>query len=61
MSAPPPYKLLVYDPLDIDRCLGFTQSWQNGADFRIVFVGWRTYGDQANRVGLAEEARHISV
>jgi hypothetical protein len=49
----------VYDLLDIACCLGFTQSWQNGADFRVVFVGWRTYSNQANRVGLAEEARYI--
>jgi hypothetical protein len=51
----------VYDPLDIDCRLGFTQSRQNGADFRVVFIVWRTYGDQAKRVSLAEEARHISV
>jgi hypothetical protein len=51
----------VYDPLDIDCCPGFTQSWQNGADFRVVFVVWRTHGDQAKRIRLAEEARHISV
>ena len=37
-------QVLLNDPLDIDRCVGFVQSWQNGADLRVVFVVWRTQG-----------------
>src|SRR5712692_11289170 len=61
VGTKPLHKLFVHDPLDIDRCVSFTQSRQNGADLRVVFVVWRTHGDQANRVGLAEEARHMRV